>query len=195
MSVQATSSAVVAPVLLHGLAKNWWLFLIRGIAAIVFGVLSFAWPGLTLVTLILFYGAFALVDGISALVAAITGRVSAAPRWWLAIIGILGIGAGILTFMWSGLTALILLIFIACWSVASGVFQIIGAIQLRKVIDNEWLLILSGALSIAFGVVLFLMPGAGALALIWLIASYAIVFGILTVAFAFRLRRHQHHGA
>ena len=138
MSVQATSSAVVAPVLLHGLAKNWWLFLIRGIAAIVFGVLSFAWPGLT---------------------------------------------------------ALILLIFIACWSVASGVFQIIGAIQLRKVIDNEWLLILSGALSIAFGVVLFLMPGAGALALIWLIASYAIVFGILTVAFAFRLRRHQHHGA
>ncbi|SDR33462.1 Uncharacterized membrane protein HdeD, DUF308 family [Rhizobiales bacterium GAS191] len=191
MSIQGAVPTPVVPLLLHGLAKNWWLFLIRGIAAVVFGVLSFAWPGLTLVTLVLLYGAFALVDGASALLAAIMGKVSPTPRWWLAVIGILGIVAGVVTFIWPGLIALILLIFIAGWSIASGVFQIVGAIQLRKHIDNEWLLILSGALSIAFGVVLFLMPGAGALALIWLIASYAIVFGILTIAFSLRLRKHK----
>jgi uncharacterized membrane protein HdeD (DUF308 family) len=87
------------------------------------------------------------------------------------------------------------LLFIAGWSVAIGVFQIIGAVRLRKQIDNEWWLILSGALSVLFGVALFLMPGAGALALIWLIAIYAILFGVVTLAFAFRLRRHKGHGA
>lgn len=176
--------------LLHGLARNWWLFLIRGIAAIVFGVLAFAWPGITILTLVLFYGAFALIDGVSALSAAIGGGVSRGPRWWLVVIGLCGILAGILTFMWPGITALILLIFIAGWSIAIGVFQIVGAIQLRRHIDNEWLLILSGALSVIFGIVLLLRPGAGALALVWLIGSYAILFGILNIAFAFRLRRH-----
>ncbi len=185
------TSTLPGPLLLHGLARNWWLFLIRGVAAIVFGVLAFAWPGLTLVTLVLFYGAFVLVDGVSALVAAITGRVSMAPRWWLAIVGLLGIAAGILTFLWPGMTALLILLFIAGWSVATGVFQIIGAIRLRKEIDNEWMLIVSGVLSVLIGIVLFVMPGAGALALIWLIAAYAIVFGVLTIAFSLRLRRHK----
>ena len=194
MSIR-TDSSLPAPTLLHALADNWWLFLIRGIAAILFGILALAWPGVTLVTLVLLYGAFVLVDGVSALVAAIMGRTSKAPRWWLAIVGLLGIAAGILTFVWPDITALILLLFIAGWSVAIGVFQIIGAVRLRKQIDNEWWLILSGALSVLFGVALFLMPGAGALALIWLIAIYAILFGVVTLAFAFRLRRHKGHGA
>jgi uncharacterized membrane protein HdeD (DUF308 family) len=194
MSIR-TDSGLPAPALLHALADNWWLFLIRGIAAILFGILALAWPGVTLVTLVLLYGAFVLVDGVSALVAAIMGRTSKAPRWWLAIVGLLGIAAGILTFVWLDITALILLLFIAGWSVAIGVFQIIGAVRLRKQIDNEWWLILSGALSVLFGVALFLMPGAGALALIWLIAIYAILFGVVTLAFAFRLRRHKGHGA
>ncbi|MGE3230225.1 MAG: HdeD family acid-resistance protein [Hyphomicrobium sp.] len=191
MSMQTPTSTLTPGLLLAGLSGNWWLILIRGIAALVFGLLALFWPGITLVTLVLLYGAFALVDGVFALGAAIVGRVSATPRWWLAIVGLLGIAAGALTFAWPGITALVLLFFIAGWSIAIGAFQIIGAIQLRKEIDNEWLLILSGALSVLFGLALFFWPGAGAMALIWLIALYAIVFGILIIAFAFRLRRQK----
>jgi uncharacterized membrane protein HdeD (DUF308 family) len=176
--------------MLHALARCWWLVLLRGIAAIVFGVLAFIWPGLTLVTLVLLYGAFVLVDGVLALAAAVMGG-SMQPRWWLALIGALGIIVGVLTFIWPGITALVLLVFIAAWSIILGIFQIIGAIRLRKEIDNEWMLILGGALSVLFGVVLLLRPGAGALALIWLIGAYAVVFGVLLVAFALRLKQHQ----
>ena len=177
--------------MVHALAKNWWLLLLRGIAAIVFGLLAFAWPGLTLLTLILFYGAFALVDGVLAIIAAITGG-SAAPRWWLAIVGLLGLAAGLLTFLMPGLTAVVLLLFIAGWAIATGVFQIIGAIKLRKEIDNEWLLILCGVISVLFGVCMMLAPGAGALALVWVIGAYSVVIGAIFVALAFRLRKHAH---
>src|SRR5215475_1965017 len=124
-------------VLLPALAKHWWLLLLRGICAILFGVLAFVWPGITLLTLVLFYGAFALVDGVLAIAAAIMGGAPA-PRWWLAIVGILGVGVGVLTFSMPGVTALVLLLFIAGWAIATGIFQIIGAIKLRKEIDNEW---------------------------------------------------------
>jgi uncharacterized membrane protein HdeD (DUF308 family) len=177
--------------MVHALAKNWWLLLLRGIAAIIFGLLAFAWPGLTLVTLILFYGAFALVDGALAVVAAITGSVPGS-RWWLAIIGLLGIAAGLVTFMMPGLTAVLLLFFIAGWAIATGVFQIIGAIKVRKEIDNEWLLILGGIISVLFGVSMMLAPGAGALALVWVIGAYSVVIGAIFVALALRLRKHTH---
>jgi len=177
--------------MVHALAKNWWLLLLRGIAAIIFGLLAFAWPGLTLLTLILFYGAFALVDGVLAIVAAITGGVPGS-RWWLAIVGLLGIAAGLLTFLTPGLTALVLLFFIAGWAIVTGVFEIIGAIKLRKEIDNEWLLILGGIISVLFGVGMMLAPGAGALALVWVIGAYSVVMGMLFVALAFRLKKHTH---
>ena len=177
--------------MVHALAKNWWLLLLRGIAAIIFGVLAFAWPGLTLLTLILFYGAFALVDGVLAIIAAITGGAPA-PRWWLAIVGLLGIAAGLLTFLMPGLSALVLLFFIAGWAIATGVLQIIGAIQLRKEIDNEWLLILGGVISVLFGVGMMLAPGAGALALVWVIGTYAVIMGVVFVALALRLKKHTH---
>jgi uncharacterized membrane protein HdeD (DUF308 family) len=177
--------------MVHALAKNWWLLLLRGIAAIIFGLLAFAWPGLTLVTLILFYGAFVLVDGVLAVIAAITGGVPGS-RWWLAIIGLLGIAAGLVTFMMPGLTAVLLLLFIAGWAIATGVFQIIGAIKLRKEIDNEWLLILGGIISVLFGVSMMLAPGAGALALVWVIGAYSVVIGAIFVALALRLRKHTH---
>jgi uncharacterized membrane protein HdeD (DUF308 family) len=181
------------PVLLglHALARNWWLVLLRGIAAIIFGVLAFAWPGITLLTLIIFYGAYALIDGIFAIAAAFRGG-AAQSRWWLILIGILGIAAGLFTFMWPGLTALVLAIFIGIWSLIHGIFEIVGAIKIRKEIDNEWWLILSGALSVLFGLVMLVRPGAGALALIWVIGTYAIIFGALLVAFSFRLKRHIH---
>jgi uncharacterized membrane protein HdeD (DUF308 family) len=177
--------------MLHALAKHWWLTLLRGICAVLFGVLTFVWPGVTLVTLVILYGAFALADGVLAIAAAIMGG-SPAPRWWLAIVGLLGIGAGILTFMWPGLTALVLLFFIAGWAIASGVMQVVGAIRLRREIDNEWLLAAGGLLSIVFGLVLLIRPGAGALALILVIGAYAIAEGVLLIAFAFRLRKHSH---
>ncbi len=180
--------------LLHALAHNWWLILLRGIAAIVFGVLAFIWPGLTLFTLIIFYGAFALVDGVLAIAAAIMGGAPA-PRWWLAIVGVLGIAVGLMTFIWPGITALVLLFFIAGWAIAIGIMQIVGAIRLRKEIEGEWLLIVGGVLSVLFGIGMLIRPGAGALALIWVIGAYAIVFGIILVIFSLRLRKHDHEPA
>jgi len=175
---------------LHALAKNWWLLLLRGIAGILFGVLAFIWPGITLLTLIIFYGAYALLDGIFAIIAAIRGG-DMQSRWWLILIGVLGIAAGLLTFLWPGLTALVLTSFIGAWSLIHGIFEIVGAVKIRKEIDNEWWLILSGALSVLFGLALLIMPGAGALALIWIIGIYSIIFGGLLVGFALRLKKHS----
>lgn len=177
---------------LHALAKCWWLLLLRGIAAVLFGLLAFIWPGLTLVTLVLLYGAFALVDGVISLAAAFTGSTKPVPTWWLVVVGLLGIAAGMVTFAWPGITAILLVLFIGAWALVHGIFEIIGAIKLRKEIDNEWMLILGGALSVLFGLIVLIAPGAGALGLIWAIASYSIVFGILFIALALRLRKHSH---
>jgi uncharacterized membrane protein HdeD (DUF308 family) len=175
--------------MLHALAKNWWLILLRGVCAILFGVLTFVWPGVTLVSLVLLFGAFAFADGVFALGAAITGG-TATPRWWLAVVGLLGILAGLATIASPGITAVVLQFFIAGWAIASGVMQIIGAIQLRKEIEGEWFLVLAGALWVLFGLTLLLRPGVGALALLYTIGSFAILYGILEIAFAMRLRRH-----
>ena len=177
--------------LLTGLAKNWWLLLLKGICSVIFGVLTFVWPGVTLVTLILLYGIFALVDGGFALLAAITGDKgdSQTPRLWLAVICILGLCAGVLTLMWPGMTAMVLLVFIAAWSIATGIMQIVGAIRLRKEIDDEWLLIASGVLSVAFGLLLLAWPGAGALAMVLVIGAFAILYGLLTISLSLRLRK------
>lgn len=177
---------------LYSLADNWWLLLLRGIAAIAFGVLAFAWPGLTLVTLTLLWGVYALMDGFIAIWAAFNASGGdAGPRWWLALSGLAGILAGVVTFYYTGTTTLVLLMLIAVWAIVIGALQIWGAIALRKVLQREWLLILNGALSIAFGAVLLAQPGAGALGLVWTIAWYAIFFGCLYIALAFRLRQYK----
>ena len=175
--------------LLHALARNWWLELLRGVAAIIFGILAFAWPGITLLTLVLFWGAFALVDGVLAIIAAVKGG-NPMPRWWLAIVGIAGLAAGAVTFLMPGLTALVLVTFIAVWAIVLGVMEIYGAIKLRKEVEGEWFLILNGALSVVFGILLLWRPGIGALALVWIIGAYAIVLGIIYVLFAFKLKKH-----
>ncbi|WP_244434484.1 MULTISPECIES: HdeD family acid-resistance protein [unclassified Afipia] len=176
-TVQTDQSGLsLGSTMVHALARNWWLLLLRGIAAIIFGVLAFVWPGLTLLTLVLFYGAFALVDGVLAIIAAITGGAPA-PRWWLAIVDLLGIAVGLLTLLMPGLSALVLMFFIAAWAIATGVFQIIGAVRLRKEIDNEWLLILVGMISVLFGIGIILVPGAGALVLFWVIGTFALITG------------------
>src|SRR5215467_15626581 len=178
--------------LVQALADNWWLLLLRGVVAIIFGVVAFIWPGLTLVALIFLWGAYAIVDGGIALWAAISGRgAGIAPRWWLAIVGIVGLLAGLVAFGSPGLTALVLLMFIAVWAIVIGVLEIWGAIQLRKEIEGEWWLILSGLLSIAFGVFLIARPGAGALALIWVIGVFAILHGCTLIALSLRLKQFR----
>jgi uncharacterized membrane protein HdeD (DUF308 family) len=177
---------------LRELAENWWLLLLRGIAAIAFGVLAFIWPGLTLLTLIFMWGIYAIADGVLALWAAIASKGGQiAPRWWLAVVGVAGILAGLLTFVWPGMTALVLLLFIASWAIVIGVLQIWGAIRLRKEIEGEWLLGLSGVLSVAFGAIMFAQPGAGALAVVWLIGWFAILAGCVYIALAFQLKKHK----
>jgi uncharacterized membrane protein HdeD (DUF308 family) len=193
-SLERTGAPLGRP-MLHALADRWWLLLLRGIAAILFGILAFIWPGLTLVTLVLMFGAFALVDGAIVLGAAFSGAAKPVPTWWLILVGLLGIAAGIITFLWPGMSAILLVVFIGAWAVAHGIFEIIGAIQLRKEIENEWMLILGGIISVIFGIIVLIAPGAGALALVWWIAIYSIVFGVMFVAFSLRLRRHQHHTA
>jgi uncharacterized membrane protein HdeD (DUF308 family) len=181
------------PMMLHLLARNWWMVLLRGIAALVFGILALIAPGLTWLSLIILFGIYALFDGVVAIGAAIWGESGAGPtgsRWWLAIVGVLGILAGLLTFLWPGVTMIVVLTFIGAWSLLHGIFEIIGAIRLRKEIENEWWLILSGALSVLFGLAVLVMPGAGALAIVWVVGIYAILFGVLLVGFALKLRKH-----
>ncbi|MBX5493540.1 MAG: HdeD family acid-resistance protein [Chloroflexi bacterium] len=170
------------------LLSNWWLLLVRGVIAVLFGILAFIWPGLTLLALVLLFGIYTLADGLLALwltfVAAREQR-----RWWPFLVeGIAGVAAGILTFIWPGITALVLLYIIAAWAIVTGILEIIAAIRLREVIEGEWLLGLGGVLSILLGVLLAAQPAAGALALVWLIAAYAVVFGVVLIALALRVR-------
>jgi uncharacterized membrane protein HdeD (DUF308 family) len=179
--------------LLRTMADNWWLVLLRGIAAIAFGILAFVWPVITLLTLTLLWGAYAVADGLFALWGAVAGpRGHMGARFWLVIVGLAGAVAGVLAFAWPGVTALVLLFFIAIWAIVIGVMQIWGAIQLRKEIEGEWLLILSGLLSVAFGILLLARPGLGALAVVWMIGWFAILEGCLLVALSLRLRKHKH---
>src|SRR6266540_4229227 len=161
------------------LTRSWWILAIRGIAAILFGIAAFVWPSITLAALVLLFGAYALVDGIFAVIAGISVRKEQ-ERWWMMILeGVAGIVIGVLTFLYPGITALVLLYFIAAWSIVTGAFEIAAAIRLRREIEGEWLLGLAGFASLLFGVLLVILPGPGALALI---------FGVLMLILAFRLR-------
>lgn len=175
--------------LLQALARNWWLVLLRGICAIACGLLAFIWPGATLLALVLLYGVFAAADGVLALTAALSGDTPT-PRWWLVVVGILGIGAGLVALLWPGLTAAVLQLFIAAWAITTGVLQIVGAVRLRKEINDEWYLVAAGALWVIFGLVLVLRPEVGVLALLYTIGSFAIVYGALLISLALRLRAH-----
>jgi uncharacterized membrane protein HdeD (DUF308 family) len=174
---------------------NWRSLAVRGLAAVIFGLLALVWPGITLQALVILFGAFVLVDGAMMLAAAITGTPGAEGRRGLLVLqGILGIAAGILTFVWPGITALALLYLIAAWALLTGVLEIAAAIRLRREIDGEWLLAASGLLSVVFGVLLVFAPGAGALAVTWLIGFYALLYGAFLLALAWRLRQIEAGG-
>ena len=170
------------------LARNWWLVALRGVAAIIFGILTFVTPGITLMVLVWFFGAYALADGIFALLAVARRRETGRQRWALLLAGVVSIAAGAVAFVWTGITALALVYIVAAWAVVIGVLELVAAIRLRDEIKGEVWLALSGALSIVFGVLVALFPGAGALAMVLWIGAYAIVFGAMLVGFAFRLR-------
>lgn len=176
------------------IARNWWSVLIRGIAAVLFGILAILWPGLTFVVLTLLFGAYALVDGIFALVAAFRNAAPGMSRGWLIFEGIVGVLAGILAFLFTGIAALALLALISAWAIITGILEIVQSIELRRVITNEWLLILSGVASVIFGVLLVLFPSAGIVAVSWLIGIYALVFGVLLIVLSLRLRTLHEQG-
>jgi uncharacterized membrane protein HdeD (DUF308 family) len=167
----------------RALAAHWSSLAIRGVCALVFGILSFMWPALSLTTLVLIWGVYALIDGGVALLAGFKAKI-----WSLAFIGLIGVLAGIYAFVNPAMTALVLLYFIAAWAIVTGVLAIYIAIHLRKELTNEWLLALSGVLSVVFGVLLMARPGAGALAVVFLIAGYAVAFGVLMLMLAFKLK-------
>jgi len=174
--------------MIEALKRYWWVPVLRGICGIVFGVIAFGYPGLALATLVLLFGAWVLIDGVFRIVGATAGRASD-PDWGFhLIVGILGVVIGFLTFHSPGITALALIIYIGAWALMIGAVEIALAIKLRRELKGEWLLILMGLASIIFAAFLLWNPGPGALALLWVIGSYAIVFGILGVIFGFRLR-------
>ncbi len=174
--------------LIETLKRHWWVPVLRGIAAVVFGIMAFVYPGLTVAVLVLLFGAWILVDGVFRVIGAIGHRASDKEWGFDLIIGIMGIIIGFLTFHAPRITALALIIYIAAWALMIGATEIALAIKLRREIKGEWFLILMGLLSIVFAVMLLWNPLPGALALVWLIGSYAIVFGILAIILGFRLR-------
>jgi len=173
------------------LARTWWAAVIRGVIAIIFGLIALFWPGLALGALILLFGAYAFVDGVFALVAAVRSAEHHTTWWVQALEGVVGIIAGIIAVVFPGLTALALLYVIAAWALITGVLEILAAYRLRHEGTQAWLLGLAGVASIIFGLLLIIFPGAGALAVLWLIGIYAIIFGVVMLVLAWRLYQHQ----
>ena len=175
--------------MLTQLTRNWWAVTLRGVVAILYGVIALVWPGLTLEILVLFFGAYALVDGVLAIIASFTHRAGH-DRWWVLFLeGLVGIAAGIITVLRPGLATLVLLFVISFWAIVTGVLEIVAAIRLRKEIQGEWMLALGGIASLVFGVLLLLFPAAGALTVAWLIGAYAILFGAMLLGLGLRLRK------
>ena len=178
----------IARALLEDLSNHWWVILLRGVVGVIFAVLAFAWPGATLISLVFVYGAYAILDGVFALYMTYLAARQERRSWPYLLEGLAGIGAGILAFALPGITALVLLYLIAAWAIVTGVVEIVAAIDLRKQMQNEWLLGLAGALSIIFGIVVAVFPDAGALAVVWTVGAYALLFGVTLIVLAFRVR-------
>lgn len=184
----ATNDGVDSPIAkLRRLA--WWALLIRGLAAIVFGAVAMAWPTNSILALVIVYGAYVLVDGIFSIIAVFASH--SGERWWQLLSGLFSAAAGVMAFIWPGLTALALVMIIGVWSIVRGLVEIMAAIRLRKVIPNEWMLIAAGVISVLLGIVLIASPLVGALALIWALGIWAIAFGLLMVGLAFKVRSHK----
>ena len=169
-------------------SRDWWVYAIRGVAAILFGIMAVIWPAPTLAVLVLLFGAYAFVDGVALLVALARGDVLArSHKWATGLMGVFGIVVSFVTFVWPGMTALTLLYLVAFWAITMGVLQIVAAIEFRREIDGELFVVLGGILSIAFGGFLVAFPGAGLLSLVWLVGFWAELFGFSSLGIAYRL--------
>ena len=170
--------------------RLWWALALRGMFSVLFGLLAFIVPGITLAALITLFGAFAFVDGVFLLVAGVRAARYRQPRWWVLVLqGIVGVAAGVVAWLLPGLTALSLLYLMAFWAILTGAFEIVLAVSLRKELENGWMLGLSGFISILLGILFLAMPEAGLLAWVWMIGTYALLSGVLMLVLAFRLRR------
>jgi len=174
--------------MLEFLAKNWWVLVLRGVCAVIFGVMTFVWPVISIAVLVLMWGAYALSDGILAIIGSFKGSHASGFPWWLLITGIVGVAAGILTFVNPKMTALALLTLIAAFAIVRGVMQIAAAIRLRHEIEHEWLLAIAGILLVVFGVLVAIFPGAGALAIVTWIGAIAVGIGVLEIIAGIRLK-------
>jgi uncharacterized membrane protein HdeD (DUF308 family) len=174
--------------MLQAIARKWWVILLRGLGAIALGILVIGWPGVTLLTLVILWGLFALVDGIAGIMLGIRGEADGTMWWTMMLLGVIGVGAAITAFIWPGMTAVILLWIIAWTAILRGVFEIAAAIRLRKHIDNEWLLAISGLLSVVAGFLVLRNPAAGALAITFIIGAYMIALGIVGVVLSLRVK-------
>jgi len=168
---------------------------LRGLVAVLFGLAALFWPGLVLAVLILLFGAYALVDGVLAIIAAFRSSRRSTRRGLLLIEGVIGILFGIIALVWPDLTALALLYIIAFWAILTSIARILTAIMLRREIENEWSIGLSGILSVLLGIVLILLPGAGLIAYTWLIGLFALAVGIILIFYAFRVRGQRTLGS
>lgn len=177
--------------MLDRMSRDWWLIALQGVAAIIFGVLAFLWPSMTLVALVLLFGAYALVDGVLALIQGFRRDGRGGIDWWQVVQGIVGIAAGVIAVAAPDITAYALLLVIAAWAIASGAIELVAAYQLRDVIRREWLLVLDGLISILFGAALIAFPSAGALAVVWMIGAFAIASGVVLLLLAFRMRGRE----
>lgn len=175
------------------LVRSWWVLAVRGAIAILFGLLALFWPGMTLLAFVFLFAAYALASGVASVVGAVQHRKADSEWWLLLLIGLVGIGAGVIAILHPGLTVLILLLLIGANALVTGVLDISAAIRLRRVVANEWLMILNGAVSIVFGILVFLFPAVGGLALVWMIGAYALLTGGLMLGLAFRLRARLVH--
>jgi uncharacterized membrane protein HdeD (DUF308 family) len=173
------------------LASNWDLFLVRGILAILFGIGILLLPAITVIVLVVMFGAYALVDGIILSVIAIKDRKEHSDWWLLLLTGLVNIAAGVVSFGWPGITAISLFYLIVAWAIATGISEVIFAIRFHKEIEGEWLMVVNGLVSVGFGILLIAQPVAGVLAVLWLIGSYAIAYGVMLLVLAFRLRNLQ----
>jgi uncharacterized membrane protein HdeD (DUF308 family) len=170
-------------------SKYWWVLLLRGLLAIGFGIGALVWPSLTILALVVVFGVYSLLDGILDISMGIGGRqLPGSSRWVLVLMGLFGIAAGIIAFLWPEITAVALLWIIATWAIITGIFEMVAAIRLRAEIDNEWLWILTGILSVILGVILIFQPAAGALALVTTIAIFSIAWGVVLVTLSFKLK-------
>lgn len=167
---------------------NWWALFLRAIAAIVLAIVAFMYPVKALGFLVILFGVYALADGILAVIASIRG-LRRGDKWGAMLAeGLLGIAAGLIALTWPGITAVALALLVAAWALITGLFEVAAAIKLRKVIENEWLLILGGVLSIIFGILVMMRPGAGVITLVFLLGAYALAYGIVTLVLAFKVR-------